>query len=139
MLVTNLTRVALAPHDRLNQWVQFDVSAGRKPPFRVSLRDVPKQLPMPTVQPVLPHDQPAASMPAAPALGPASELPPLLQTPGASQPGPQDQQLRIPADQGGGDYGPAISTVPASATLPYMPGAASSVPGIPASSVQRGP
>lgn len=148
MLVTNLTRVALAPHDRLNQWIQFDVSPGRKPPFRVSQRDVPKHMPLPAIQPVLPHDQPAASIPAAPALGPASELPPLLQAPGASQPAPQDQQLRLPADEGGGDYGPAISTVPASAALPnvtsvppapYVPGAASSVPGIPASSVQRGP
>lgn len=136
MLVTNLTRVALAPHDRLNQWIQVDADFGRKPPFRVSVRDVPKQMPMPTAQPVLPHDEPAASMPAVPALGPASELPPLLQTPGESQ---LDQQPRIPADQGGGGYGPATSTPPAPATQPRMPGASSSVPGMPASSVQRGP
>ncbi|REE18082.1 hypothetical protein B0G71_1060 [Paraburkholderia sp. BL27I4N3] len=136
MLVTNLTRVALAPHDRLNQWIQVDADLGRKPPFRVSVRDVPRQMPMPTAQPVLPHDEPAASMPAVPALGPASELPPLLPTPGDSQP---DQQPRIPADQGGGGYGPATSTPPASAAQPHTPGASSSVPGMPASSVQRGP
>jgi hypothetical protein len=136
MLVTNLTRVALAPHDRLNQWIQVDADLGRKPPFRVSVRDVPKQMPMPTAQPVLPRDEPAASMPAVPALGPASELPPLLQTPGESQ---LDQQPRIPADQGGGGYGPATSTPPASASQPHTPGASSSVPGMPASSVQRGP
>jgi hypothetical protein len=147
MLVTNLTRVALAPHDRLDQWVQFDVNPGRKPPFRVSLRDVPKQMPMPTVQPVVPRDEPAASMPAVPALGPASELPPLLQIPGESQPGMQpgqqqnrqlDRQPHIPADQGGGEYGPAISVPPASAVQPPVPGAASGVPGTPASSVQGG-
>jgi hypothetical protein len=147
MLVTNLTRVAIAPHDRLDQWVQFDVNTGRKPPFRVSVRNVPKDMPMPTVQPGLPHDESGASMPAVPSSGAAPELPPLLQTPGSVQPGEQpgqasgskDQPPRIPADQGGGDYGPAISTIPASATVPFIPGAASGAPGMPASSVQRGP
>ncbi|HYS65383.1 MAG TPA: hypothetical protein VEN30_16470 [Paraburkholderia sp.] len=142
MLVTNLTRVALAPHDRHNQWIQIEADLGRKPPFRVSVRDVPRQMPMPTAQPVLPRDEPAASMPAVPALGPASELPPLFQTPGQPQPDQQqlDQQPRIPDDQGGGEYGPATSVPPASATLPRTPGAASSgMPGMPASSVQRGP
>lgn len=134
LLVTNLTRVALAPHDRLNQWIQVEADLGRKPPFRVSVRDVPKQMPMPTTQPVMPRDAPAASMPAVPALGPASELPPLLQTPGEPQ---LDQQPRIPADQGGGGYGPATSTPPAA--QPHLPGASSGMPGLPASSVQRGP
>jgi hypothetical protein len=134
-LVTNLTRVALGPRDRLNQWIQIEADLGRKPPFRVSVREVPKQMPMPTVQPVLPREEQAASMPAVPALGPASELPPLLQAPGESQP---DQQPRLPADQGGGDYGPAMSTPPASSALPRMPGAASGVPGTSAGSVQRG-
>jgi hypothetical protein len=171
MLVTNLTRVALGPRDRLNQWIQIEADLGRKPPFRVSVREVPKHMPMPTVQPALQHEDQAASMPAVPALGPASELPPLLQVPGesqsgqyggqqpAQQPGQQldqrpdqqldqrrdpqrdqqrDQQPRLPADQGGGDYGPAMSAPPASGILPRMPGAASAVPGMPASSVQRG-
>ncbi|CAB3678602.1 hypothetical protein LMG27174_02524 [Paraburkholderia rhynchosiae] len=142
-LVTNLTRVALAPHDRLNQWIQIETDFGRKTPFRVSVRDVPRQMPMPTTQPALPREEPAASMPAVPALGPASELPPLLQTPG--QPQPDSQQLeqlpRIPADQGGGGYGPATSIPPAQSVPPSQPHApgASSAPGVPASSVQRGP
>jgi hypothetical protein len=139
MVVTNLTRVALAPHDRLNQWIQIEAEPGRKPPFRVSVRDVPKQMPMPTTQPAWPHEEPAASMPAVPALGPASELPPLLQTPGEPQP---DQLPRIPADQGGGGYGPAMSVPPAPASAPHTPGASSgsSVPGgVPASSVQSRP
>ncbi|OAJ59355.1 hypothetical protein A6V36_22950 [Paraburkholderia ginsengiterrae] len=136
VLVTNLTRIALAPHDRLNQWIQIDADFGRKPPLRVSVREVPVQMPMPMAQPVPPREAPAASMPAVPALGPASELPPLLQTPGES---PQEQQPRLPADQGGGDYGPATSVPPASAVQPRTPGASSSVPGMPASSVQRGP
>lgn len=141
MRVTNLTRVALAPHDRLNQWIQIEADLGRKPPFRVSVRDVPRQMPMPTAPPVPPREEQAASMPAVPALGPASELPPLFQTPGQSQPDQQqlDQQQRRPADEGGGEYGPAMSAPPPGATiLPHGPGA-SSAPGVPASSVQRGP
>lgn len=145
LLVTNLTRVALAPHDRLNQWIQVDADFGRKPPFRISVRDVPKEMPMPITQPVSPREEPAASMPAVPALGPASELPPLLKSPAEPQ---FDQQPRIPADQGGG-YGPATSFPPASGAQPHMsgtstpgvstPGASSGVSGMPASSVQRGP
>lgn len=144
-LVTNLTRVALAPHDRLNQWIQIEADFGRKPPFRVSVHEVPRHMPMPIAQPAqpaLPREAPAASMPAVPAFGPASELPPLLQTPGEPQ---LEQQPRLPADQGGGEYGPATSAPPATpappatVTQPHTPGASSSVPGMPASSVQRGP
>jgi hypothetical protein len=147
MLVTNLTRIALAPHDRLNQWTQIEADFGRKPPFRVIVRDVPRQMPMPATPPVLPREGPAASMPAVPSLGPASDLPPLLQTPG--QPQPDSHQLeqlpRIPADQGGGGYGPATSVPPAQTMPSAQPralGAASapaSAPGAPASSVKRGP
>ncbi|MFM0176982.1 hypothetical protein PQR52_00790 [Paraburkholderia aspalathi] len=136
MLVTNLTRVALAPHDRLNQWIQIEADLGKKPPFRVSVRDVPKQMPMPTAAPAPQREEPAASMPAVPALGPASELPPLLQTPGQQQP---DQQQYRSTDDGNGEYGPAMSGPPASTVLPHSPGAPSGAPGTPASSVQRGP
>jgi hypothetical protein len=141
MLVTNLTRVALAPHDRLNQWIQIDADLSKKPPFRVSVRDVPRQMPMPTAPPVSPREEPAASMPAVPALGPASELPPLLPTPGQPQPLQQqpNQPQYNPADDGNGEYGPAMSAPPASAVLPRAPGASSGAPGTPASSVQRGP
>ncbi len=156
-LVTNLTRVALAPHDRLNQWIQIEADFGRKPPFRVTVRDVPPQMPMPTAPPLL-REESAASMPAVPSLGsspgpslaplpaPASDLPPLFQTPGQPQPDSQqlDQLPRIPADQGGGGYGPATSVPPAQtvpSAQPRMPGAAgaSGTPGVPASSVQRRP
>ncbi|RKE35360.1 hypothetical protein B0G76_1425 [Paraburkholderia sp. BL23I1N1] len=141
VLVTNLTRVALAPHDRLNQWIQIEADLGRKPPFRVSVRDVPKQMPMPTAPPMPPREEPPASMPAVPALSPASELPPLLQTPGQPQPVQQqpDPPQHRPADDGSGEYGPAMSAPPASAVQPRAPGASSNVPGAPASSVQRGP
>ncbi|WP_176368655.1 hypothetical protein [Paraburkholderia youngii] len=148
MVVTNLTRIALAPRDRLNQWIQIEADFASKPPFRVSVRDVPKQMPLPTTPPVLPpvspRDESGASMPAAPEMpnvegfGPGSELPPVLQTPGESQ----DQQPHIPSDQGGGDYGPAISMppgsiLPASPALPAsLPPAPARTPRTPASSVQ---
>jgi hypothetical protein len=148
MVVTNLTRIAFAPRDRLNQWIQIEADFGRKPPFRVSVRDVPRQMPLPATPPVLPpvspRDESGASMPGAPEMpnvegfGPASEAPPVLQTPGELQ----DQQLRIPSDQGGGDYGPAISMppgsiLPASPALPAsVPSAPATTPRIPASSVQ---
>ncbi|HEX7934552.1 MAG TPA: hypothetical protein VF573_15940 [Paraburkholderia sp.] len=143
MLVTNLTRIALAPHDRLNQWTQIEADFGKKPPFRVMMRDVPRQMPLPATPPMLPREEPAASVPAAsampavPTFGPASDLPPLLQPPGQQPPDSQqlDRLPRIPADQVGGGYGPATSVPPAQ---PGMP-AASGAPGVPASSVQRGP
>ncbi|MEX3813357.1 hypothetical protein AB3X96_24325 [Paraburkholderia sp. BR13439] len=148
MVVTNLTRIALAPRDRLNQWIQIEADFAWKPPFRVTVRDVPKQMPLPITPPVLPpvspRDESGASMPAAPEMpnvegfGPGSELPPVLQTPGESQ----DQQPHIPSDQGGGDYGPAISMppgsiLPASPALPAsVPPAPATTPRTPASSVQ---
>ncbi|WP_144112587.1 hypothetical protein [Paraburkholderia sp. BCC1886] len=138
MLVTNLTRVAFAPRDRLNQWIQIEADFSRKPPFRVSVRDVPKQMPMPAPlsssasQPAVSRDSSSASMPAIPSPGSASEMPPLYQSPGQASSEPQelDQQSGLPADQGGGTYGPAMSA---------PPGSASHVPGTAASSVQRGP
>ena len=148
MVVKNLTRIAFAPRDRLNQWVQIEADFGRKPPFRVSVRDVPKQMPLPATPPVLPpvipRDESGASMPGAPEMpnvegfGPGSELPPVLQTPGESQ----DRQPQIPSDQGGSDYGPAISMppgsiLPASPVLPAsVPPAPATTPRTPASSVQ---
>ncbi|MGF6772890.1 hypothetical protein P3T18_005384 [Paraburkholderia sp. GAS199] len=157
VLVTNLTRVALAPHDRLNQWIEIEADLGRKPPFRVSIRDVPKQMPMPgapsSITPMQ-REEPAASMPAVPTFGPASELPPLLPTPG--QPSDQQQpEMQQPSQHGspnggggsgsmsGGDgngqYGPAMSAPPPPVIAPRAPGASSSAYGVPASSVQRGP
>ncbi|NML29888.1 hypothetical protein [Paraburkholderia antibiotica] len=146
MVVTNLTRIALAPRDRLNQWTEIEADFARKPPFRVSVRDVPKQMPLPATPPVSssgsPREDTGAStpggseMPNVEGFGPASELPPLLQTPGESK---LDQQPRIPSDQGGGGYGPAISMPPGSilpASPTSAPTAPATAPRIPASSVQ---
>ncbi|HEV3424927.1 MAG TPA: hypothetical protein VG105_14335 [Paraburkholderia sp.] len=121
-VVTNLTRIAFAPHDRLNQWIQIEADMARRPPFRVSVREVPKNLPLLPVQPVQPAQPSPASEEAAPALpptpalnpslNPASNLPPLLPTP------PQPELP--PGAPGDGSEAPAST-------------------GMPASSVQRGP
>jgi hypothetical protein len=156
--VTNLTRVALAPHDRLNQWIRIEVDLAKKPPFRVSVRDVPKQMPMPAVQPMQPYDESAPPMPAVSAPGSAPELPPLLPAP-PSIPAQQQldlqQQQLMPGGQNGSAPGstglPQAPGAPYSVSMPGMPAgsagsAASSTstpgllaPSVPASSVQRGP
>jgi hypothetical protein len=94
-LVTNLTRIAIAPRNRLTQWIQIDADFTFRPPFRVSVHDVPKDMPLlPT--PSLParndNTNPLPEpMPAVPEFSPASELPPLL---------PQPQQPALPPSPG---------------------------------------
>ncbi|MBN3753392.1 hypothetical protein G3N95_10590 [Paraburkholderia sp. Tr-20389] len=81
-LVTNLTRIAFAPRSPQNQWVQIDVDLAKRPPFRVTVRDVPKSLPLPAA-PTMPNAAPPVPppMPPVPDSSPASELPPILPEP----------------------------------------------------------
>ena len=142
-VVTNLTRIAIAPRNRLDQWIQIEADMTRRPPFRVSVRDVPKNLPLLPVQPTQPAQavQPAQSsdeatptLPAPPALNqslnPASNLPPLL--PSTPQPEtPVGQPLSPPVE----------GEAPATNGMPGTTGTSNPTgnPGTPASSVQRGP
>ncbi|GJH37134.1 hypothetical protein CBA19CS91_30275 [Paraburkholderia hospita] len=85
-LVTNLTRIAFAPRSPQNQWIQVEVDLDKRPPFRVTVRDVPKNLPLPPAPTMPSHNDNAAppmppSMPAVPDSAPASELPPILPEP----------------------------------------------------------
>ncbi|AJY29794.1 FKBP-type peptidyl-prolyl cis-trans isomerases 2 [Burkholderia thailandensis 34] len=67
-LVGNLTRVAIAPHARLTQWVRIGVDSARQPMFNVSLQTVPRHLPQPPALPFVPHDDtPLPDMPEIPA------------------------------------------------------------------------
>ena len=109
VLVTNLTRIAFAPRDRLNQWVQIDADLARRPPFRVTVRDVPKNLPASVPQKMPPHDE----EPAVPMVPSMPEVP----APGAPA-------MSLPDDENSGSNG-AASAPPA--------------PPQPASSVERGP
>ena len=105
--VANLTRIAIAPHEPRSQWVLFDVNYGRRVPFDVSVRRIPKALatrplapapqietpssdavpPRPTSEPLpgIQYVQPAMPSPASVAPVPPQE-PPLL--PGTSNEGP---------------------------------------------------
>jgi len=121
--VTNLTRIAFGPNDRLNQWIQIDADTARRPPFKVSVRDVPKNMPLPTTLPPAPvHEEPTPSMPEVPSLPPASDLPPVLEP----APGGADTQGAPPASMGLHPVAPST-------------GQQSAPPAIPASSVQGGP
>jgi len=90
-LVTNLTRIAFAPRSPQNQWIQIDVDLQKRPPFRVTVRDVPKNLPLPAAPTMPSHNENAVppmppSMPAVPDSAPASELPPILPEPSRTTP-----------------------------------------------------
>ncbi len=135
-LVANLTRIAFAPRVRLDQWVQIDVDLARRPPFRVTVRDVPKNLPaLPPAAPSsgLPHEEPTPP--------PMPEVPGLPDLPGssglapASEAGPPDVPpiLQSPGDAGSASSG-GPSNNAASGVSPLLP-----LPPHPASSVQRRP
>ncbi len=135
-VVTNLTRIAIAPRDRLDQWIQIEADMARRPPFRVSVRDVPKNLPLlpvqlnpaaqPAVQPTPASDENPPALSAPPALNqslnPASNLPPLL---------PAMPQPETPSD--------GLSSTPVEGGAAPSTNSAPATPNSPASSVQRGP
>lgn len=130
-LVGNLTRVAIAPRQRLIQWVRISVNPAKQPMFDVSVRDVPRSLPQPPALPAAPSDDtplpPMPEIPDIPAM-PVIPSPPALPGSGASdaQPpsvGPHDSNY---------DYYNYDGYVPGPASAP-LPGAASS------GSVQRAP
>jgi hypothetical protein len=146
-VVWNLTRLAFAPPDRLDQWIEVDADMARRPPFHVRVRTVPRDLPLVpmAVQPVTP----SGPMPASgyevpdsltPPPNPASngspdlppDLPPLLPTPAPPDlPASQSDWPELP-DQ-------APDQTPDQAASPSLPAPASTGAQPPASSVQRGP
>ncbi len=67
--INNLTRIAIAPRERLVQWIRITVNPARRPMFGVSVQDVPSNLPVPPALPLTPHDDtPLPPMPEIPAL-----------------------------------------------------------------------
>jgi hypothetical protein len=100
--LANLTRIAIAPRERSTQWIQFDVDFDRQPPFRVSEKAVPKNLPAP---PALPHQEPAAP----PAPGTPGLMPPIPAEP--AEPGaPASEPPLLPEPK---DNTPPTSSMPA--------------------------
>lgn len=78
--VANVTRIEFALHDPLTQWLQFDVDMTRRTPLRVSVRDVPKHLPL-----LPPSDgrtpTPLPEMPEVSSMPDVTEIPGMQQAP----------------------------------------------------------
>jgi hypothetical protein len=144
--VANLTRIAIAPHESRSQWVVLDVNYGRRVPFHVSVRTVPKALatrplaPAPQIEapssdavpskptseplPGIQYVQPAMPSPASASLIPLQE-PPLL--PGTSNEGPAPNAPSTPA--GPMPASPASTTAAPSENGARSPARPSSVQG----------
>ncbi len=119
-LVANVTRIAIGPHQPANQWVRVSANPARQTLFSVSLRDVPKNLPVPPPLPAMPRDEtPLPQMP---------EIPALPELPDASSVAPP-----LPGDSGAPDGLPNGASQPGPVPSPAP------APGLPASSVQRAP
>jgi hypothetical protein len=118
--VMNLTRIVIAPRDHLTQWIQIDANFSKQPPFRVSVKNVPKSLPMPATPQTLPGEQPAVP------LGPETSEPVPAAIP---EPDPsifpgysQDMQPALPSPSYPSSQFPAPdSAVPASSSMQRGP------------------
>ncbi len=151
-VVTNLTRIGFAPRDRLNQWIQVDADMTRRPPFRVSVREVPKNLPLLPVRPAQAAQPTPASGDFAPAM-PATSEPD--ETPEMNQPVGQATSPSLnppisPSMNPASNLPPLLPVTPPPTTQQPLnqqgpqgqsdsATPASTSAGVPASSVQRGP
>jgi len=139
--VANLTRIAIAPRDPTTQWIVLDVNYARPAPFRVSVRVIPKTLPVPPAAPALPTQMPASAIGTpGPTLEPLPGVQYVLPAPPASvPPAPQPEPPLLP-DAAGGGSAPGLQSTPASAAsstnAPAVPG--DEAPGAQPYSVQGG-
>jgi hypothetical protein len=78
--VANVTQIAFALHDPLTQWLQFDVDMTKRTPLRVSVREVPKHLPL--LPPPLPDGKAPTPLPEMPEV---SSMPDVTEIPGMQQ------------------------------------------------------
>ncbi|MBB2929500.1 hypothetical protein [Paraburkholderia silvatlantica] len=82
--IENVTRIAFSLRDPLTQWLQVDADMARRTPLRVSVRDVPKHLPLLPAQPS-PNTPGAGSSPAMPEMPEVSSMPDVTEIPGMPQ------------------------------------------------------
>jgi len=82
--IANVTQIAVALHDPATQWLHVDADMERRPPVRVSVRDVPKHLPplLQPLPPLLPRDGEAPALPDMPEI---SSMPDVTEIPSAPQ------------------------------------------------------
>ncbi|WP_322013995.1 hypothetical protein [Paraburkholderia sp. J12] len=83
--IANVTRIEVALREPLIQWLQIDADMTRRTPLRVSMRDVPKHLPLlpPTLPPLLPDSSEPG--PETPAMPEVSSMPDVTEIPGMPQ------------------------------------------------------
>ncbi|MGG1943215.1 hypothetical protein AB1286_00155 [Trinickia sp. NRRL B-1857] len=113
--VANLTRIAIAPRDATTQWIVLDVNYARPAPFRVSVRVIPKTLPVPPAAPAISTPMPASAIGTpGPAIEPLPGIQYVLPAPPASTPpAPQPEPPLLP-DTAGSGSAPRIQSTPAS-------------------------
>jgi hypothetical protein len=83
--LTNVTRIEFALRDPFTQWLEVDADVTRRPPLRVSVRDVPMHLPL--LPPLLPDGKgstPGAEMPEVSSMPDVTEIPGMQQAPDVS-------------------------------------------------------
>jgi hypothetical protein len=78
--IANVTRIEFDLHDPLTQWLQIDADMTRATPLRVSVRDVPKHLPL--LPPLQPEGNPPEQLPEMPDV---SSMPDVTTIPGMPQ------------------------------------------------------
>ncbi|MBN3727885.1 hypothetical protein G3N92_27335 [Burkholderia sp. Ac-20379] len=114
--VENLTRIAIAPRERLVQWIKITMNPAGRPMFGVGLQEVPANLPVPPALPAMPHeDVPLPEMPEIPAL---PELPDPASALGGVPPQPASIGVS-PGTAASGAVPPLYPTAPASAPGSY--------------------
>jgi len=82
--IENVTRIAFSLRDPRTQWLQVDADMTRNTPLRVSVRDVPKHLPLLPGQPS-PTQPGAGQSPAMPEMPEVSSMPDVTEIPGMPQ------------------------------------------------------
>lgn len=82
--IENVTRIAFSLRDPLTQWLQVDADTARRTPLRVSVRDVPKHLPV-LPAPQTPNLPGAGASPAMPEMPEVSSMPDVTEIPGMPQ------------------------------------------------------
>jgi hypothetical protein len=82
--IENVTRIAFSLRDPLTQWLQVDADMARSTPLRVSVRDVPKHLPLLPAQ-QLPLTPGIGQSPAMPDMPEISSMPDVTEIPGMPQ------------------------------------------------------
>jgi hypothetical protein len=117
--IANVTRIEFDLRDPLTQWLQIDAEMTHSTPLRVSVRDVPKHLPL--LPPLLPEGSPQGEAPEMPEV---SSMPDVTTIPGMPQaPDVMPQNAASAAS--------SVAPMPPPSTPGTMPGQQPAVPSMP--------